>query len=507
MSSVYSRGQKLWISYHDAAGKRQRQPTGLNIGQEVEATKVLKKIDERISAQKDSGTISGDATFTEYFDLWIQKRKGLRRAALDDETRIRKHVLPRLGHLPLADIRPRHIKDLAMQLISTDLAPRTVRHIYSVTHTMMEDAVLDELIDNNPCVLKKGKGLPKIVDKDPTWRSQAVFTRDEVITLTTNSLIPEQRRILYSLLFLTGCRIGEVAALRWNRYDRSTKPLGKLLIASSWDTKKQREQPLKTEVPREVPVHAVLAQVLSDWWDSGFARIHGRAPTSEDLICPYRAVRGQDRSPIPLRSDRVRKDLDADCKALGLRHRRTHDARRTLVSVAREDGARMDILQWVTHGRPGGIINMYSEVPWKLLCEQIGCIKIASLAPSQDGASSLLTPPGTQKEKAVTAGAHPAATALNHSAILVEAAGIELGDRTTPDVHPRALSVPSRAISGTYANHPFQQEAVWVALAPTRSDIVTIVTTLSSALTALDQGHEERARQILVSLLAQLEAT
>ncbi len=40
-------------------------------------------------------------------------------------------------------------------------------------------AVADELIESNPCAIKRGE-LPAKIDKDPTWRSAAVFTREEV---------------------------------------------------------------------------------------------------------------------------------------------------------------------------------------------------------------------------------------------------------------------------------------------------------------------------------------
>lgn len=438
MSSIFTRGNKLWVSYYDSSGRRQRRPTGLDVGQEAEARKVLKKIEDRISAQREQGVSDGNGTVAEYFESWIQKRRKLRRAADDDETRIRKHALPHLGHMALVDVRPRHIKALVAHLTTTDLAARSVRHVYGVTHTMFEDAVLDELIDNNPCVLKKGKGLPKIADKDPTWRSGAIFSREELVQLTTSDNVPEERRVLYALLFLTGCRVGEVAALRWSRYDSTTKPLGKLLVARSWDTKKQQEQPLKTEVPREVPVHPELARVLERWRTEGFARLFGRDPTTDDLLLPYKPLRGELSDPVHLRSDRVRKDLDEDCKALGLRHRRTHDTRRTLISLAREDGARMDMLQWVTHGRPGGIVNLYSEVPWKLLCEQLGCIRIKLVdeerAANDDGeqAEPVDNKPAlvavevpAKTEKAVTVGSHPTVTARKHSSFLVEAAAIQ----------------------------------------------------------------------------------
>jgi hypothetical protein len=55
---------------------------------------------------------------------------------------------------------------------------------------MFEDAVADELIASNPCAVKRG-GLPAKIDKDPTWRSGAVFTREEVERLIRMNEFPK----------------------------------------------------------------------------------------------------------------------------------------------------------------------------------------------------------------------------------------------------------------------------------------------------------------------------
>jgi hypothetical protein len=51
---------------------------------------------------------------------------------------------------------------------------------------------------------------------------------------------------------------------------------------------------------------------------------------------------------------RMRDDLDR----LGLRRRRVHDTRRTMITLALNDGARRDVLQGITHGFKGDIIDL-----------------------------------------------------------------------------------------------------------------------------------------------------
>lgn len=81
----------------------------------------------------------------------------------------------------------------------------------------------------------------KVIDKDPTWRAGAVFTRGELEQLISDDRLPPDRRVLWALLGLAGLRFGEAAALRFRHYDATLEPLGRLLIASSWHTRRREE--------------------------------------------------------------------------------------------------------------------------------------------------------------------------------------------------------------------------------------------------------------------------
>jgi hypothetical protein len=65
-----------------------------------------------------------------------------------------------------------------------------------------------------------------------------------------------------------------------------------------------------------------------------------------------------------------------DLRTLGFRTRRTPDARRTFVSLSLADGARRDILRWITHGPEGDIMSLYTTLPWTALCEEFAKLNI-----------------------------------------------------------------------------------------------------------------------------------
>jgi integrase len=84
--------------------------------------------------------------------------------------------------------------------------------------------------------------------------------REELVTSIRGEWIPVQRRTLYAFLGLTGARYGEAAGLRWRHLDLDARPLGRVLIATSYD----RGQ-TKTGAERRVPIHSTLGTVLAEW--------------------------------------------------------------------------------------------------------------------------------------------------------------------------------------------------------------------------------------------------
>jgi hypothetical protein len=59
-----------------------------------------------------------------------------------------------------------------------------------------------------------------------------------------------------------------------------------------------------------------------------------------------------------------------------LRRRRQHDLRRTMISLARADGASKDILETVTHGARGDIMDSYTTLPWANVCAEVAKLRV-----------------------------------------------------------------------------------------------------------------------------------
>jgi integrase len=295
-------------------------------------------------------------------------------------------VLPYIGDLPLAEVRARNLVDLFHKLRTDrerDLAQRTIYNIYSVISAMFRDAKLADLIEQSPCVLDE-RQLGPVTDKDPEWRNEAVFARAEVETVISDPRIPPDRQVVYGLELLAGVRPGEAAALRWRHYDPVVTPLGKLLVAKSYNTRKNREKSTKTDAVKHVPVHPVLAAMLAEWKLGGWAEMMGRSPTPDDLIVPLppdAAERRRSRDGEPFRGHDYsgKRWREADLPALGWRHRRHYDMRATFITLAIEDGADADVIETrVTHTRKSrNAFDGYNRgLHWDRTCAEVSKLRI-----------------------------------------------------------------------------------------------------------------------------------
>ena len=363
-------------------------------GAEEKARKILKKVQASIGAISDSDAdATGPLTVSRYADLWIEKRRRLGIAdATNEESRLRIHVLPHLGHLLLDDVRPRHLAKLVQDIrANSKIASKTRHNIYSSIAALYRDAEIDGLVERTPCILTKHQ-LGEARDKDPNFRDQAIFQSGEFLTLLTDLRIPFERRIRYALAGLGCLRIGEIAGLRWRFLDESKPPLAAIKIRFTY----QKPCP-QNKRARDMPVHKLLAEMLSEWRSHGWAETFGRPPTPDDFVLPYWKKRpgrrgrhgGSTGEMKMLTKNAMWKGLQADLLLVGFRPRRAYDLRRTGISLYRNAGAIRDVLAWATHGRSKEMtIDDYTNMDWQTLCAEIAKLKIVRPAASGAGSGS-----------------------------------------------------------------------------------------------------------------------
>ena len=352
---------------------------------------------EAVERERDASPVTdAPTTVIEYARAWMKVQTYA--SALDDSRRIANYLAPSaLASLALEEVRPKHLLAFVdwLKLQPSErggtLAPRSIRNAYSLVRRIFERAVAEERLAVSPCRLPR-RALPELIDKNPASRSGWVFTREEVAALLGDERLYEDRRVLYAILFLTGMRFGEAAALKWSAWSPELQPLGRLVVATSIHKDTRTEKGTKTGIARQVPVLPALAKVLASWRRAGFHAYVGHAPGEEDYVIP--TAEGRPRS--------VRKAhaaLQRDLKTLGFRKRRLHDTRRTFISLLRDDGGRGEILRWITHdASKASMTDVYSTLAWSTLCAEALRLQLPEAPPPGLPAAVEPTPKTTKAE-------------------------------------------------------------------------------------------------------------
>lgn len=378
MGTVFIRNGVLWLNFKDADGRRRQVTTGLARGQEAQGRDLLAQTEARIA----KGAAPTVLTVSTQLEAWEARRRieGVTMAR-DDARSIRNHC-PELLGLPLAEVRPKHVREAVSRLKSRmgprreDLAPKTVWKVYGALHTFFEAAVAEELLPATPCTLPRGY-LPKKLDKHPEWRVEAVFTREEARALISEPLELFER-VTWAIILFTGIRTGEVSALRWRHLELDLKPLGRMTVAFSWSREEKTEKPTKTGETRLAPIHPVLASLLRQWKLHGYFEHVGRHPGPDDLVLPTRTGKHINEGP---RIERLHKNLEQ----LGLRTRagpsrlRVHDLRRTFITLAQADGGLPNSVRSITHTGKRDMIDLYTSLPWEAKCAAVQSMKLEPL--------------------------------------------------------------------------------------------------------------------------------
>lgn len=144
-------------------------------------------------------------TVSEYVAEWLPRQLHQRASTrAQAESRLRLHVLPRIGHQRLGDVRRGDIQDL---LAAADLAPATIHTTYAYVRAVFASAVDDRLIPSSPCTRIR---LPRV-----RARQHDPLTPDEV-----RDLAAAVRPNLQGMVWLaagTGMRPGELRGLTVDR--------------------------------------------------------------------------------------------------------------------------------------------------------------------------------------------------------------------------------------------------------------------------------------------------
>jgi integrase len=249
-----------------------------------------------------------------------------------------KHIKPKWGSIPLADVKALQVIDW---LKSLPLSPKTRGQVRALLHLLFEHAMLWELIElqRNPIELVKVKGASKR-KKKPLILTPEKF-QELVATLR------EPYRTMTIVAMCTGLRVSEVLSLRWEHIDFKA---GVMLVQQG--VVNGRIGKLKTEASQDdLPLDPAFAEVLLKW----------KGNRSEGLVFPSHVTGGCFYSGIIQRQILKPKGEEVGIAGLGW-----HTFRHTYRSLLDEIGAPVGVQQkLMRHANIGTTMDVYGNATLK----------------------------------------------------------------------------------------------------------------------------------------------
>ncbi|MCC6158873.1 MAG: site-specific integrase [Deltaproteobacteria bacterium] len=164
---------------------------------------------------------------------------------------IKNHLAPYFQHRPMNSIRRRDVEEFVAAKVQEGLSPKSVNNLWGTLSRLLRAAVEWEVIDRSPML-----GVRKLKLSDPSFD---FYDEDETRRFLDECLRSEPKwHPFFAAAFMTGARLGELAALRWGDIDLER---GIVLIRRAiW---RGCEGSTKSGRNRYVPINAFLADVLA----------------------------------------------------------------------------------------------------------------------------------------------------------------------------------------------------------------------------------------------------
>ena len=148
-------------------------------------------------------------TFREYAERWRTTRQITQALEYQRhlESRFRHHHYPAFGHRPIRAITVTDILAWITRLIDKGAARSSVRTYFNVLNAVMNAAVVDRVLSDNPCKAIRISAILRGISRAPKW----VPTTDDVLSLL--DAVPDEYRAAIWLACGAGLRLGEVLAV------------------------------------------------------------------------------------------------------------------------------------------------------------------------------------------------------------------------------------------------------------------------------------------------------
>ena len=206
------------------AYKKKNGTTAYKFKTKADARAALHNIQEEI----DNPTPKSAMTFKELYDEWLLVyEKEVQNSTYYKTTRaFEKHVLPVIGSTKLSDFTP-----MDLQTFRNDLSGKLkfARKLFGMVRKVFNHAALLSYIQANPAAPVTSQGIKKKVEEKKDFYDTDELRDFMALVEKTNDI---KKIALFRILAFTGIRKGELLALEWKDYRKSTLDINKAISHS-----------------------------------------------------------------------------------------------------------------------------------------------------------------------------------------------------------------------------------------------------------------------------------
>ena len=172
---------------------------------------------EELERQFKSGySEDGNMPFQEYAERWLARQVRYAPSTLESYRRMLGRVYPFIGAIQLNRLRPIALENMLVELRKRtyrgkSIGEATVQKYLTVVSAVLSDAKRNEIIQKNPA---------RMIDLPETESAQQQIPTEEEALRFLNYICNEEieYRTYYVLAIYTGCRRGELCALKWEDF-------------------------------------------------------------------------------------------------------------------------------------------------------------------------------------------------------------------------------------------------------------------------------------------------
>lgn len=315
-------------------------------------TEILGRLEEGTFVERSRLTVA------EFLREWLPvlETKGLRESTRSSyRMMVEKHVIPRLGAVPLQRLAPAHLNAMYAEMLSAGrrdgrggLSARSTRYTHMVLRKALADAVRWNRVARNvadaadPPTAKAAKARAM-----KTWSAEELRRFLEHVG-------GDRLYAAFLLAATTGMRRGEVLGLRWRDLDLDK---GRLSVTQTLVGEGRVSSPKTEKGRRSVALDSGTVDALRSHWERELQERLAFGPDYQDSGLVFRREDG-----LPLSPNAFSQTFDRLVASSGLPRIRLHDLRHTHATMALQAGVHPKVVsERLGHSTVSITLDIYSH--------------------------------------------------------------------------------------------------------------------------------------------------